>query len=231
MKLSDSQLILLANAAKRNDRIVAIPDSHKVDSAKIVGLLLKAKLVEEISASGRLPVWRKDDDRAAFALRITEAGLKSINAEDPGATGAPVSTAQPDVVDTKAGKAPAAAAKAAPAGRRATASSRTVATSPKGGRAKKSGTLATPASRKASQAATPRSSKQPREGSKLATVIDMLRRSNGASTEELISATGWLPHTTRAALTGLRRRGHSIERTTGKRGKEAAATIYRIIGA
>ena len=27
---------------------------------------------------------------------------------------------------------------------------------------------------------------------------------------ELIAATGWLPHTTRAALTGLRKRGYAV---------------------
>jgi len=38
-------------------------------------------------------------------------------------------------------------------------------------------------------------------------VIEMLSRSGGASLADLIAATGWLPHTTRAALTGLRKRG------------------------
>jgi hypothetical protein len=231
MKLSDSQLILLANAAKRNDRIVVIPDSHKADSAKIVGPLLKAKLVEEIYASGKLPAWRRDDAGAAWALRITEAGLKSINADDSGVTGVSVAAAQPDVVETRAGKASAAAAKAAPAARRATASSKTAPASRKEARAKKNEVPAARSPGMPSSASTPRSSNQPREGSKLATVIDMLRRSNGASTQELISATGGLPHTTRAALTGLRGRGLTIERTTGKRGKETAATIYRIVGA
>ena len=47
----------------------------------------------------------------------------------------------------------------------------------------------------------------PRQGSKLSIVIDLVGRKNGAAIEELASATGWLPHTTRAALTGLRRRG------------------------
>jgi hypothetical protein len=228
MKLSDSQLILLANAAKRNDRIVIIPDGNKADPANTMRPLLKARLVDEISASGKLPIWRRDDNGAAWALRITEAGLKSINADDSGAT---VATAQPDVVDTKSGNAPTAAVKAAASSRRATASSKTAATSKEGGRAKKGSAPATLSSGNASQASTPRSSKQPRDGSKLAAVIDMLRRSNGASTQELISATGWLPHTTRAALTGLRRRGLTIERTTGKRGKETATTIYRIVGA
>jgi DNA invertase Pin-like site-specific DNA recombinase len=47
----------------------------------------------------------------------------------------------------------------------------------------------------------------PRPGSKLAQVIGLLQREGGAALAELNSATGWLPHTTRAALTGLRKRG------------------------
>jgi hypothetical protein len=42
-----------------------------------------------------------------------------------------------------------------------------------------------------------------RDGSKLALAIEHLQRANGASLLELTQATGWLPHTTRAALTGL----------------------------
>lgn len=52
----------------------------------------------------------------------------------------------------------------------------------------------------------------PRTGSKQALVVAMLSRKNGATIDELTAATGWLPHTTRAALTGLRKRGHTIER-------------------
>lgn len=51
----------------------------------------------------------------------------------------------------------------------------------------------------------------PRSGSKLAQVIDLLRQDGGATTDELIGATGWLAHTTRAALTGLRKRGYAVE--------------------
>jgi hypothetical protein len=47
----------------------------------------------------------------------------------------------------------------------------------------------------------------PRAGSKLARVIDLLQRSEGATILTLTEATGWLPHTTRVALTGLRKRG------------------------
>ncbi len=54
----------------------------------------------------------------------------------------------------------------------------------------------------------------PREGSKQALLVDLLSRPEGASLDDLIGATGWLPHTTRAALTGVRRRGYAIERNT-----------------
>ena len=41
-------------------------------------------------------------------------------------------------------------------------------------------------------------------------IVAMLSKAGGASLGELISATGWLPHTTRAALTGLKKKGHSV---------------------
>ena len=66
----------------------------------------------------------------------------------------------------------------------------------------------------------------PRGGSKLARVIALLQRNHGATIEELMAATGWLAHTTRAAMTGLRKRRYAvaIERSDDKRG-----SFYRII--
>ena len=46
--------------------------------------------------------------------------------------------------------------------------------------------------------------------SKAALVLDLLRRDCGATLEQLVAATGWLPHTTRAALTGIKKKGHSL---------------------
>lgn len=43
-------------------------------------------------------------------------------------------------------------------------------------------------------------------------VLALLQREEGATLEEMTSATGWLPHTTRAAMTGLRKKGHAIEK-------------------
>ncbi len=50
----------------------------------------------------------------------------------------------------------------------------------------------------------------PRPGSKQALLVDALLRPEGATLEALRSATGWLPHTVRAALTGLRKRGYTV---------------------
>lgn len=58
----------------------------------------------------------------------------------------------------------------------------------------------------------------PRQGSKQALVVDMLTTAEGATLDSLTEATGWLPHTTRAALTGLRKRGYGIERARGADG-------------
>lgn len=38
----------------------------------------------------------------------------------------------------------------------------------------------------------------------------LIVRDEGATLDQMIAATGWLPHTTRAALTGLRKRGYAI---------------------
>ena len=46
-----------------------------------------------------------------------------------------------------------------------------------------------------------------------AKVLNLLKREQGATLEELVEATSWLPHTARAALTGLRKKGHAIERS------------------
>ncbi len=67
----------------------------------------------------------------------------------------------------------------------------------------------------------------PREGSKPARVIDLLQRSDGATILNLTEATGWLPHTTRAALTGLRKRGYAVIRER----IGAGDSVYRISNA
>ena len=67
----------------------------------------------------------------------------------------------------------------------------------------------------------------PRDGSKLASVMALLRRSEGATILALTEATGWLPHTTRAAITGVRKRGYSVVLDRSVEG----ASVYRLANA
>jgi hypothetical protein len=73
------------------------------------------------------------------------------------------------------------------------------------------GTMSAPAT-----AAVPKPSKQD-------IVLGLMQRPEGAALAEMVSATGWLPHSTRAVLTGLRKKGHAIVREKGD-----AGTVYRI---
>ena len=67
----------------------------------------------------------------------------------------------------------------------------------------------------------------PAKPTKTATILKLLRRPKGASIAELQKATGWKPHSVRAALTGLRKKGHKIERT--KNAKDT--TVHSITNA
>jgi hypothetical protein len=65
----------------------------------------------------------------------------------------------------------------------------------------------------------------PRGCSKLDQVIALLRGEAGATLNDLMAATGWLPPTTRAVLSRLRNeRGYTVERTAEK----GEAAVYRI---
>ena len=64
-----------------------------------------------------------------------------------------------------------------------------------------------------------------RPGGKLGAVLKAIGRKSGATLSELTEATGWQPHTTRAALTRLRQRGFRAELT-----EEGGRKAYRLQG-
>ena len=47
---------------------------------------------------------------------------------------------------------------------------------------------------------------------KAATLLALLQTGTGASLEEMVEATGWQAHTVRAAMTGFRKKGHTIDK-------------------
>ena len=66
--------------------------------------------------------------------------------------------------------------------------------------------------------ATPPAPAEPRVN-KSDLVIGLLQRTGGATLDEMVAVTNWLPHTTRAALTGLKKKRHRVtsEKTDGVR--------------
>jgi hypothetical protein len=88
MKLTDTQLVVLSAAAQREDG--AVETGHKLKGSaaqKVLSKLLSEHLIEEIPAQGVLPIWRRDDDKGALALRLTERGLAAIGANQDGTAG------------------------------------------------------------------------------------------------------------------------------------------------
>jgi uncharacterized protein DUF3489 len=65
---------------------------------------------------------------------------------------------------------------------------------------------------------------RPRASTKRAVLIGMLEQPEGASVAEIGQRLGWLPHTVRAAITGLRHAGREVTR-----GKDATGqSVYRL---
>lgn len=63
----------------------------------------------------------------------------------------------------------------------------------------------TPAAKQAAQSSTP----EPKTKSQQ--VIELLSSEGGATLDEMSALGGWLPHSTRSFMTGLKKKGHVIE--------------------
>ena len=82
----------------------------------------------------------------------------------------------------------------------------------------KSGKKATPKKK------APRSARNDaREGSKTATILELLRRPGGATAKELLKATGWQPHSLRGFLSGAvgKKMGLAVTSTKGEDGERS----------
>lgn len=112
-KLTDTQLVILSAAARRDDRLVLpLPKSLKITGGAVTAVLkslLKKGLLEETPAAADAATWREEKDGQHLTLVLTEAGLQAID-------GAPtVGTAKPASRGKAPAKKPAAAKNAAAA--------------------------------------------------------------------------------------------------------------------
>ena len=196
IKLTDTQLVMLSAAAQRDDRcLVPVPKLKGAAAQKIAGKLMAAGLVKEIKAMAGAPVWRRDDEAGI------SYGLK-LTAAGAKAIAIDESAVPGHVDDEDSGE-------------------DVEQTNP----SSQLEHSASDPSRDAANKTALRHPSAPRGGTKLAQVVELLQRDRGATINELIETTGWLPHTTRAALTCLRKRGFAValDRSDKERG-----SIYRI---
>src|SRR5208337_2005976 len=167
-------------------------------SQRAVAKLLEAGLLKEIRAKAGAPIWRRDDETGqTYALKLTAAGAKAIAVDE--------ATASESIGERRADHPIVSVNPKPELGSGAAAAIAAAIDKPN------SGVASTPTS--------------PRSGTKIAQVIALLERPGGATLAELVAATGWLPHTTRAALTGLRKRGYAVGID---RADEARGSVYRI---
>lgn len=169
--LSDTQRVLLAHAATRDDgRVQPTPTTINKNAGAItlsLRAMLTAGLITEMPAAPGDVRWGISEDGHPTALGITTLGLEAIGV-------------------TAAGDA------------------------------------------ESDSPTAPALSSAPRDGSKLALLIDSLTRPGGANLDELVSATGWQKHSVRGAISGTLKAKRKLEVTCEI--VEGKGRVYRVSG-
>jgi hypothetical protein len=213
--LSDTARVVLAAAAQRDDlSVLPFPEDVKAKGGaeqKVLAGLKNRGFVRVIETPGR-----------PQRVVITREGLAAIGVET-----------EDDEINDVAGPAEAGAAATTAA---ASPADQTPAPVAEGGggpvSAKRRAKAASPGKQAPAEKPTPRS------GTKQALMIELLKRPEGATVEQIAEATGWQHHTIRGAISGALKKklGLTIEATRtrevgpNKAGAKGSSTVYRIAG-
>jgi hypothetical protein len=203
-KLTDTQRVVLAAAAARDSGLVLpLPTSlgnNRGSHGIILKSLIERKLLTERPAQPGESVWRETDDLGRITLSIAAAGLEAIGIAAGTETGSPQTGL--DVTAELAGVSSGVEVQSA-AAEQQTASATT------------DGSASGPAT-------------GPRAGSKLAALIELLRRPAGATIPDMMEVTGWQAHSIRGAISGALKKKLSLE--VSSEATEDRGRVYRVVG-
>jgi hypothetical protein len=221
-RLSDTQLVTLTAAAQRADlSVLPLPETLKLRGGAL------NRVMDSLRSKGLIRVIETDGRPQRVVL--TSEGMAAIGVErededraPDGATEA-ITGATPAEAAVQAADAPAPATKADSAGTPARRKAKVKAAKAKAAKPSRSAPAEKPA---------------PRTGTKQALMIDLLKRPEGATVEQIAAATGWQHHTIRGAISGALKKklGLMVEATRtrevgpNKTGAKGSSTVYRITG-
>jgi hypothetical protein len=215
-RLSDTQLVILSAAAQRDDlSVLPLPDSLTLKGGAL------NKVMDSLRNRGLIRVL--GGDGGPERVVITSEGMAAIGVE-----------ADDDEAPTAAGTAPT----SAEPGRAADAPEPTSEANGAAKRAKTAKGKGKKATKPAPATGEPTAKPKPRAGTKQAQMIELLKRPEGATVEQIAAATGWQHHTIRGAISGALKKklGLTVEATRTrevgpeKTGAKGSSTVYRITG-
>jgi hypothetical protein len=216
--LSDTARVVLAAAAQRDDlSVLPFPDDVKAKGGaekKVLAGLRKRGFVRVIERPGR-----------PQRIVITSEGMAAIGVE-------------PDDSETGPTEAGTGVTAAEPAPGNDTPAPTAVGDDEAAAGKRKAKAKAAKAKSTKPEKAASDEKPTPRAGTKQAQMIELLKRPEGATVEQIAAATGWQQHTIRGAISGALKKklGLTVEATRtrevgpNKTGAKGSSTVYRILG-
>jgi predicted ArsR family transcriptional regulator len=227
-KVSDTQAVILSAAAQRSDgAVLPLPETLRIKGGALT------KVMDSLRNKGLIRV--VETDGRPHRVVLTSQGMAAIGVEREDDAGSDqTGAASADTGATAANTAPTPADAGTAVDAPASAAEADSAAAPAKGkaRAKAKAKIAKPGK------AAPAEKPTPRAGTKQALMIELLKRPEGATVEQIAEATGWQHHTIRGAISGALKKklGLTVEATRtrevgpNRTGAKGSSTVYRITG-